>query len=153
MMRLVRRVYRFTDAFPAEEKSNLTASMRKTAVSLPSLIAEGIASEDPALLAGKLERCREGVRELQTLTVLAGRLGYGGWWARVRMRRGLRGAAGMLSRRAGRLRAAWVDEPGEAASPEAGPRRTMPTGRGVVDEAWRRGAVRRLRFRHLPEAA
>jgi len=151
MMRLVRRVYRFTESFPAEEKANLTASMRKTAVSLPSQIAEGVAAEDPAALAGMLDRCREGVRQLQTLTALAGRLGYGRWWERMRLRRWLRGAAGALSRRAARLRAGRSED-AAAACGEAAPPRPTPAGRRAMDEACRRGAVRRLRFRHLPEA-
>lgn len=154
-MRLVREVYRFTERLPADEKSNLTASMRRTVLGLPPQIVEGIVADDPRTLADKLDQCRQGVRELQTLVALAGALGYGGWRQRMVMRRRLRGAAGMLFRRAARLRAMRMDDPEEAAAAdaEAAPPSEGRPARGAVDQAWQRGAVRRLQFRHLADAA
>lgn len=148
MMRLVRAVYRFTEDFPADEKSNLTGSMRKAAVGLPSQIADGFAAEDTEVLVAKLERCREGIRELQTYLALAARLRYGSRLSRAGMRRRLRGAVVELGREAELWRSASPEGEGEA----AGRRGEVP---GPEDEVAPSagGSVMRLRFRHLPDAA
>jgi len=150
MMRLVRGVYKLTERFPADEKSNLTASMRRAAVALPSQVAEGLASGDFGSLAAKLSKTRDGVRELQTLLTLAGRLGYASLPRRVALRRRLRRAATALTRAEARAEAL-----ASAATAPATPRspRDEPTGeRGDEAEGASPSPVGRLRFRFLQGA-
>lgn len=156
-MRLVRAVYRFTERFPADEKSNLTGSMRKTVVGLPSAIAEGFAADDEQKLVAKLDRCREGIRELQTYLALSRRLKYGGAWSRMRMGWRLRGAAAELMAEAGRWREAGEDEATGESVGLTGQCGDGATGGTDAARAWRgtanHGAIRRLRFRYLTGAA
>ena len=75
-MELCEAVYASTRSFPEEEKYGIVAQMRRAAVSIPSNIAEG-----QGRLVGKdfrrfLGIARGSLRELETQTLLAGRIGY-----------------------------------------------------------------------------
>lgn len=76
-MRLVETIYRSTAMFPNEETYGLTAQMRRSAVSIPSNIAEGAARNStrelmqfPGIASGSLA-------ELETQLELSTRLGLG----------------------------------------------------------------------------
>jgi four helix bundle protein len=75
-MELCEAVYAATTSFPEEEKYGIVAQMRRAAVSIPSNIAEG-----QGRLVGKdfrrfLGIARGSLRELETQTLLARRIGY-----------------------------------------------------------------------------
>jgi four helix bundle protein len=101
-MDLVEAVYRTTAAFPPAEQFGLTTQLRRSAVSVPSNIAEGFARSGtkellyfPSLAAGSLS-------ELDTQFELAVRLGYVGEWEDLRQR--IDDVAGLLMGLAASLR-------------------------------------------------
>ena len=75
-MTLVENVYRCTKTFPKEELFGLTAQIRRSAVSVPSNIAEGAARNSSRELLQFLGITCGSLAELETQLELAVRLGY-----------------------------------------------------------------------------
>jgi four helix bundle protein len=75
-MELAEEVYRLTQSFPAEEMLGLTALMRRTAISIPSHVAEGQSSENREEYQRHVAVAYQSTAALQTQIELAGRLGY-----------------------------------------------------------------------------
>ncbi len=75
-MDLVLGVYRITGSFPRHEIYGLTSQMRRSAVSIPSNIAEGKGRYSRKELAQFLFHARGSLLELQTQITIARELGY-----------------------------------------------------------------------------
>jgi four helix bundle protein len=75
-IQLVKEVYRLTSTFPDTERYGLTAQMRRSAVSVPSNIAEGAARNGKAEFLHFLGIARGSLSELDTQLVIARELGY-----------------------------------------------------------------------------
>ena len=75
-MRLVELVYKQTAGFPKEEIFGLSAQLRRSAVSVPSNIAEGAARNSSRELYQFLGIANGSLAELQTQLQLAIRLGF-----------------------------------------------------------------------------
>src|ERR1043166_811090 len=75
-MDLAESVYRVTKGFPREERYGLTSQMRRSAVSIPSNIAEGHERKGRAEYARFVSVARASVAELETQVELARRLEY-----------------------------------------------------------------------------
>jgi len=75
-MELAEQVYSATKRFPAEERYVLTAQVRKSAVSIPSNIAEGHGVHSDRVLRRHLAIAMGSLCELETQLLLASRLGY-----------------------------------------------------------------------------
>jgi len=75
-MRLVKIVYTATRAFPKEELFGLTSQMRRSAISIPSNIAEGSARAGRRELAQFLNIAKGSISELETQSLIAVELGY-----------------------------------------------------------------------------
>ncbi|MCY2926725.1 MAG: four helix bundle protein [Planctomycetota bacterium] len=69
-------VYRLTAEFPAEERFGLAAHARRSAVSIPSNIAEGFSRTSRPDFARFLELALGSANELETQLTLAIRLGF-----------------------------------------------------------------------------
>ena len=75
-MKLAVRAYRETECFPTREQYGLTAQLRRSAISVPSNIAEGKGRRtDPEFLTF-LFHARGSLLELETQISLAEQLGY-----------------------------------------------------------------------------
>jgi len=74
-VRLVEMIYRKTADFPKEEAFGLTAQLRRTAVSIPSNIAEGAGRNSSRELAQFLGVASGSRAELDTQLFIAVRLG------------------------------------------------------------------------------
>ena len=74
--RLVLDVYRHTRAFPSEERFGLTTHLLKSAVSVPSNIAEGCGREGDKELARFLSIAAGSASETEYQLLLARDLGY-----------------------------------------------------------------------------
>ena len=70
-MALARLVYRATRSMPSEEKFGLTSQIRRSAVSIPSNIAEGFGRENRADLSRFLRVARGSLNEFMTQIELA----------------------------------------------------------------------------------
>jgi len=70
-MELAKAVYRLTARFPAEEKYGLATQMRRTAVALPSAIAEGQARYGTQEFIHFLSRASGFLAELETQVLLS----------------------------------------------------------------------------------
>lgn len=70
------RVYRFTADFPGHEKYGLSSQMRRSAVSIPSNIAEGYGRGSGKDYARFLKVARGSLAELDTQASFAADLGY-----------------------------------------------------------------------------
>ncbi|MGZ5123652.1 MAG: four helix bundle protein [Burkholderiales bacterium] len=75
-MKLVEFAYRDTKPFPKEEIFGLTAQIRRSAVSVPSNIAEGAWRNSSKELAHFLGIACGSLAELQTQVELSARLGF-----------------------------------------------------------------------------
>jgi four helix bundle protein len=73
---LVESVYRLTGRFPKEEIYGLTAQMRRSAVSIPSNIAEGQGRRTTRDFLNFLSIAYGSLHELETQAVIANRLQY-----------------------------------------------------------------------------
>jgi four helix bundle protein len=75
-MALVKATYKVTQAFPKDETFGLVSQMRRTAVSVPSNVAEGAARTSPKEFAQFLNIARGSLSELETQLLIATDLGY-----------------------------------------------------------------------------
>src|SRR3990167_6389272 len=75
-MRLVKSVYSTKASFPAAEIYGLTSQIRRSAVSVPSNIAEGHGRENEGDFRRFLAIARGSLAELQTQLILSGELGF-----------------------------------------------------------------------------
>ena len=75
-MNLVEAVYRDTENFPHKEVFGLTAQIRRSAISIPSNLAEGSARNSRKELVQFVGISCGSLAELQTQLQLAVRLGY-----------------------------------------------------------------------------
>jgi four helix bundle protein len=75
-MELVEMIYRESAAIPPEERYGLTSQMRRAAVSIPSNIAEGQGRHTDGEFLNQLSVAHGSVRELETHTMIAGRLEF-----------------------------------------------------------------------------
>ncbi len=75
-MELTVAVYRLTQHFPREEAFGLTSQLRRSAVSVPSNIAEGHGRMNPREFKHFLLIARASNCELQTQLELSGALGF-----------------------------------------------------------------------------
>lgn len=73
---LVEFVYRTTREFPADEKSGLAATLRRTVTGIPAKIAEADGLDDVEKVCQSLSALRGTLRELQTYGVICRRLGF-----------------------------------------------------------------------------
>jgi four helix bundle protein len=75
-MILVTEVYKATQLFPKEEAYGLTSQIRRSAISIPSNIAEGKGRFSPAEFRQFLIQARGSLLELETQLIISGNLGY-----------------------------------------------------------------------------
>ena len=75
-MKLAELVYRVTDSFPARETYGLVAQVKRSAISVPSNIAEGAARNSPRELFQYLGIASGSRAELHTQLELASRLRF-----------------------------------------------------------------------------
>jgi len=75
-MALVSTVYRATQSFPKEELYGLTSQLRRSAVSIPSNIAEGAARRGRREFSQFLNIAMGSISELETQLLIAVDLGY-----------------------------------------------------------------------------
>lgn len=73
---MVKEVYKVTGGFPREETYGLTSQIRKSAVSLPSNIAEGAARNSKKEFIQFLHIALGSCAELETQLLIARELGY-----------------------------------------------------------------------------
>ncbi len=69
-------VYRVTRSWPDEERSGLTAELRRAAVSAPASLAEGAGRRSTGEFLQFIGVARGSLAEAETLLILARRLGY-----------------------------------------------------------------------------
>jgi four helix bundle protein len=75
-MDLVTDIYRVTNAFPNQERFGLISQMQRSAVSIPSNIAEGSAKSSNKDFARFLEMSIGSSYELETELTIASKLNY-----------------------------------------------------------------------------
>ncbi|MEX2523784.1 MAG: four helix bundle protein [Gammaproteobacteria bacterium] len=73
---LVSHIYAITKQFPRQEIYALTDQMRRSAVSVPSNIAEGAARTTTGEFLNFLSMARGSLSELETQVIISQRLGY-----------------------------------------------------------------------------
>ena len=69
-------IYELSKSFPADERFGLTSQIRRSAVSVPSNIAEGHARKRTGDFRRFLSISQGSLAELETQAILAGRLGF-----------------------------------------------------------------------------
>ena len=74
-MDLVVDLYEVTAEFPDDEKFGLISQIRRAAVSIPANIAEGYGRKTPRSYSQFLRISKGSVNELETLLIIASRLG------------------------------------------------------------------------------
>jgi len=70
------RIYRATDVFPKSERFGLTSQMRRSALSIPSNVAEGYGRKTTPEYVRSLYIAYGSTCELETQLLLSGDLGY-----------------------------------------------------------------------------
>ena len=75
-MDLAQEIYKLTSDYPQSELYGLANQMRRAAVSVPSNIAEGAARASAKEFARFLSLSQGSLAELETQTILSGRLGF-----------------------------------------------------------------------------
>lgn len=75
-MELVKLVYSITQSFPNEEKFGLTSQIRRSAISIPSNIAEGYGRDFTRNYSQFLKISRGSLTELETQIIIAFEIGY-----------------------------------------------------------------------------
>jgi four helix bundle protein len=75
-IRLVKETYIVTRSFPAEEKYGLSSQMRRTAISIPSNIAEGAGRKSKKEFGNFLSISLGSLAELETQFVISKELEY-----------------------------------------------------------------------------
>jgi four helix bundle protein len=75
-MELAEQVYTATKPFPPDERYVLVAQLRRSAVSVPSNIAEGQGLRSDGAFGRHLSIARGSLCELETQLLLSARLGY-----------------------------------------------------------------------------
>jgi four helix bundle protein len=75
-MDLAEQIYEATKSFPADERYVLTTQIRRSAVSVPSNIAEGQGLHSDRAFSRHLSIARGSLCELETQLLLSARLGY-----------------------------------------------------------------------------
>ena len=75
-VQLVEDVYKLTGKFPKEEQFGLTSQMRRAAVSIPANVAEGYARNHRPELRQFLYVALGSLAELETLGIVAQRIGH-----------------------------------------------------------------------------
>jgi len=73
---LVAEVYLLSAKFPNSEQFGLTSQLRRSAVSIPTNIAEGYGRRTPAAYCQFLRIAKGSANELETLVILSGDLGF-----------------------------------------------------------------------------
>ena len=74
-MELAEFAYKMSEKLPASEAFGLTSQIRRAAISIPANIAEGYARESTRAYIQFLKTARGSLRELETHTLLAQRVG------------------------------------------------------------------------------
>ncbi len=75
-MDLVDEIYEVTKDFPNDEKFGLISQMRRSAVSIPSNIAEGAARKSQTEFANFLNIAKGSLSELETQVIISKRQNY-----------------------------------------------------------------------------
>ncbi|PTM03671.1 MAG: four helix bundle protein [Bacteroidetes bacterium] len=75
-MDLATELYKVIGTFPSSERFGLSSQMQRSAVSVPSNIAEGAGRSTKADFAKFLDITQGSLNELETQLILAQRLGY-----------------------------------------------------------------------------
>lgn len=75
-MKLVEEIYKITNAFPREELYGLTSQIRRSAVSIPSNIAEGSQRNSKKDFANFISIAKGSLAELETQLILAQKFTY-----------------------------------------------------------------------------
>ena len=73
---IVEDIYSFTKGFPQDERYGLTSQMRRSAVSIPTNIAEGFKRFHPKEYKQFLHITLGSAAELETEAIIARKLGY-----------------------------------------------------------------------------
>jgi four helix bundle protein len=75
-IKFVEQIYKTTSSFPSEEKFGLTSQMRRSAVSIPSNIAEGAARNSTKEFINFLHISQGSVAELETQIIISKNLQF-----------------------------------------------------------------------------
>ena len=75
-MELTRSVYQLSEGFPRHEVYGLTSQLRRAAVSIPANLAEGHARSSTKEFLHHVSIAQGSLAELETLLLLAEKLGY-----------------------------------------------------------------------------